>query len=573
MAHHFSEAESVLGSEKTAEYAVLAGEQSLQSNAFEEAEYYFRRAVRSSRNRPADQLTARMFGGLGFILTNSELPSVRQKGWDFLSSAFDLFLRFEAIDRAVAVAETPVAMVGLRGTVDVTARALDVLEKDSLRYGYLLARHAVALKEENGDFENDLSCLERSLNIARKHEDKRLEARIMLHYGQHFAALRDYESTITYCRRAIALAKETGDESVEVRACRSSADAYLSIFDFDNALLVQGQNLELAKRLRVPTTLSFAGEIEFDTARYTGDWARAIEIAESERDRTGNEELHRHRTNLIEHYLTEASDEQVRADVMVTESYDIRSEILVLAVASWLAARDTTYLDLLASFVPESTSADTKNELLMMVAHGIWSITNNNVEYAHDAYEKLSHLTGQWEIHGGVAIDHILGLLAAVVGRDEAEIHFNTAANLCDQAGYSPEIAINSCDHAEFLIKRGNHRDLVKARTLLADAKDIATDKGMEPLKRRVSSLTESIDTAHAKYPDGLSEREAEILRLVAYGLSNQQIADRLVLSRHTVIRHVANIYAKINASNRVQATKYAHDHEIDLIPHNDTAG
>jgi predicted ATPase/DNA-binding CsgD family transcriptional regulator len=65
--------------------------------------------------------------------------------------------------------------------------------------------------------------------------------------------------------------------------------------------------------------------------------------------------------------------------------------------------------------------------------------------------------------------------------------------------------------------------------------------------------------------PAGLSPREVEILRLVAGGESNQAIADRLVLSRRTVENHIANVYSKIGAANRVEATRFALDH--DLLP------
>lgn len=63
--------------------------------------------------------------------------------------------------------------------------------------------------------------------------------------------------------------------------------------------------------------------------------------------------------------------------------------------------------------------------------------------------------------------------------------------------------------------------------------------------------------------PAGLSPREVEILRLVAGGESNQAIADRLVLSRRTVENHIANVYSKIGAANRVEATRFALDHGL----------
>jgi DNA-binding NarL/FixJ family response regulator len=55
-----------------------------------------------------------------------------------------------------------------------------------------------------------------------------------------------------------------------------------------------------------------------------------------------------------------------------------------------------------------------------------------------------------------------------------------------------------------------------------------------------------------------LSAREVEVLRLVAQGKTNAQIADLLVISRNTADRHVSNILSKTGSANRAEATLYA---------------
>jgi DNA-binding NarL/FixJ family response regulator len=61
-----------------------------------------------------------------------------------------------------------------------------------------------------------------------------------------------------------------------------------------------------------------------------------------------------------------------------------------------------------------------------------------------------------------------------------------------------------------------------------------------------------------------LTEREVEILRLVATGMSYRQIAERLVLSHRTVQNHVQNTLAKLQLHNRVELTRYAISHGLD---------
>jgi DNA-binding NarL/FixJ family response regulator len=61
-----------------------------------------------------------------------------------------------------------------------------------------------------------------------------------------------------------------------------------------------------------------------------------------------------------------------------------------------------------------------------------------------------------------------------------------------------------------------------------------------------------------ADRPDGLTSREVEILRLLADGLSNREIAGRLFISESTAANHVRSIFVKTGATNRTQAARYA---------------
>jgi DNA-binding NarL/FixJ family response regulator len=68
-----------------------------------------------------------------------------------------------------------------------------------------------------------------------------------------------------------------------------------------------------------------------------------------------------------------------------------------------------------------------------------------------------------------------------------------------------------------------------------------------------------------APAPDGLTQREVEILALIAHGLTSPEIAAKLFLSNHTIKTHINRIFAKTGSRDRAAAIGYAHRHHIGL--------
>ena len=88
----------------------------------------------------------------------------------------------------------------------------------------------------------------------------------------------------------------------------------------------------------------------------------------------------------------------------------------------------------------------------------------------------------------------------------------------------------------------------------------------MKPLSERVEesqSRLRQLAKPKPEYPDGLTEREVEVLRLIAAGKTNPEIAEELFITRRTVTFHISNLYGKTGTANRVEATSYATRHNL----------
>jgi ATP/maltotriose-dependent transcriptional regulator MalT len=96
------------------------------------------------------------------------------------------------------------------------------------------------------------------------------------------------------------------------------------------------------------------------------------------------------------------------------------------------------------------------------------------------------------------------------------------------------------------------------ARLEIEAAKAAFAKLGTLPDAERAEALLSESDSSH-----GLTQRELEVLRLVVAGKSNKELAAELVISEHTVARHLSNIFGKLGVSSRAQATAFALEHEI----------
>jgi DNA-binding CsgD family transcriptional regulator len=165
-----------------------------------------------------------------------------------------------------------------------------------------------------------------------------------------------------------------------------------------------------------------------------------------------------------------------------------------------------------------------------------------------------------------LAAQRLLGELATAAGDVlAAATWLDAALALADACAAPFERALCLLALAEL---RRATRDRQGIEPLVDEARRICEPLGARSAIARAAALLPArVPTPSGGYPDGLSPREAEVLGLIATGISNQEIADALVLSVRTVERHINSLYRKIDARGRADATAYAARHGLLSSP------
>ena len=174
-----------------------------------------------------------------------------------------------------------------------------------------------------------------------------------------------------------------------------------------------------------------------------------------------------------------------------------------------------------------------------------------------------------------LAVDQpqIMGLILCSQGHLEAsQRNWKQAAELYADAVATAGVGGHTHDVIEAMIGLGRAcHELGQAdeaarhlRTAEAMAHEIANP---QLLAQVTAALAETMGDAATPLPGNLTARQAEVLRLLADGLSNKEIAARLYLSPGTVERHLATIYRKLGLGGRVDAARYAVEHGLAQPP------
>jgi DNA-binding CsgD family transcriptional regulator len=206
-----------------------------------------------------------------------------------------------------------------------------------------------------------------------------------------------------------------------------------------------------------------------------------------------------------------------------------------------------------------SETTDALQRTRLLPAHAEIALALGDVQQARRAADEISAIAGDYESVMLRAIAaHVQGMVALAEGDAQSALSSLRAARSTWQELDAPYETARTRVLIGLACRALGDEDT--AALELESATGLFERLGAIPDLGRVEALAGRTETPATH---GLTPRELEVLRLVAAGKTNRDIAKELVVSEHTVARHIQNIFTKLRVSSRTAATAFAFEHDL----------
>lgn len=579
LAHHYTECRALTGDEPVIKYSMIAGEQALSVYAYEEAGRYFQDAVDLSESRSMDEEVARAHFGLGRALSLTLVGADRARVGNALEAAFEYALSSGVIDLAVRVATFPMNqhMAFRERYHRLIEQALDLVAPDSIEAGYMQNNLGTVIQFATGDFDRANEALRTAIAIGEDHGDLNLQAvavsnllDVRHHHNLHL------EDDLDIALRSVDLARKCNNPDAEAKGLRTAAYTSRERDNIADAVKYAEQGLAAAERFRHGEGTLYAAQCLADMMMVTGDWDRYRELSDKAL------EFDPRNTNTltgrvgVEHLTGSTEQEEKFYDQIVevgrtNPSNDYYARVNAGMAAAWTSMAAPERGQVAVGFAREVLRTPDLPRRAALQAYGALSVVALNQRDRELATEVYDWIIARPEVIQGEGIVlRTLARIEAFVGHaDDAIARIEPFYDRVTKTKPVLDYAMVCYEFAEVLIERATTGDLERSEELLHEAEDLAERYELPGLQTWIETLRSRVarsetDESQPSPPAGLSDREIEVLRLVSQGLSNPEIAERLIISRHTVVRHLANIFSKTGVSSRSEATAFAVRNGID---------
>jgi predicted ATPase/DNA-binding CsgD family transcriptional regulator len=441
----------------------------------------------------------------------------------------------DAVQRAALEVELGACLMWTSDAADATA-AIDTAFASARQLGenQLMARALRAraeLRGRNGDMDGAATDFEETARLAQQAGDTRLAAQA-LHAAAAFHLQRArIDRGLEFVSRAGELAERTRDLPTLAEAHATHALVSFMQGDWDGAR----EHLDAGNRVAADLRQFPQGAFYLVSV----DWHRTLLLA------SGDDEL-------------DALAESIRTATLPHVVYEPARWLILTKVS---AARGATAdakesLGMAARFIPPVAPPGLFDVWITAGFAYLSCLCDvGETEGLPELYDRLRPYADLIAAHSYPPLE--LGRAAALLRRwDDAFEWLGRALISAREARSRPLEVLARYETAVTHLRRGGPDDAAEARRHLERARAEFGALGM-PLFREAAR--HRLDELEGRERAGnLTARETEVLKLLAAGRSNREIAGELTLSENTVLRHVSNIFAKLGVENRAAATAWA---------------
>ena len=584
LAYHFLQG-SVIG--KAADYALKAGDKASDVYAWEQAIAQYETAAElleklEMEPRQQAEVLEKLILALGML-----------KGRDFLDHTEKASSIYEALGdglKAGAV-HLQASLLWRAGDWEIAhAHAMQAIlllepegESEQLAAAYCRAGDVAA--HLNGPAPGAIALIERGRDMAQRlgNADEftlavtRLAHMLVYHVGE-------LERGLELHNEAWETAKSTNDAAARANVAAALSLAHMSLRDVDNAIQWVKESMEANDRAGKMHSKMVNALVLAQASALSGNVSQALQSLEMARQlarKTGIEiynvpgpmivaqpllDFHLGDWDRAEEGLLECLESGRRNHIpAVTQEANSALGRLHLEEGEFESAR--------MYFLEAATASEVRGEKTLEIAPRAAlaqvALAEGEVDEARAHLNRAQEILLNGQDWRGLAAEVKLSEAALATYEERweyAAAAFHEASEINRRYGLPYYEARSLTEWGRMCLSRNDRGDRQQAEDLFNQALDIFQRIQARKMVQKVVALKDQIETmpvnAHT-YPDRLTQREVEVLLLIAGGNSNREIAKVLYLSVRTIERHITNIYVKINARGKADATAYALNRDL----------
>jgi len=568
LAHHFFEASPAGDPGKAADYCRQAAESAIAGRAYSEATGLYERALQvlEFETKPNSELRFDVLVAMGKAQYQSgQLNSATQ---NLLRAALLAHHShwWSRLGEALIAFQHLCQQSGLRHVVSVPLHkiALKQLPNDAVKLRARVYTSLANAYRMGAEPELAAETFRRGVSLARKCDDPAVLLN-SLRKGAWVVG-RKPEGVwdgLVIAQEALQLAKQLGDTGAVLDALTDLAFQFSHLGQTNELEQCLSELGELAERERLVHFQAMHNGFETAIAILRGQWTQALNGAKSGLDLTppqgvfGIEGRYAFQMFAIKKAQGSLGEIAGRVQQFMEQSQDANAWLpgqVLLQVELGQNSKARAALDRLGN-PGELPQDDLHGIALIYLAEACARL--RDIPRCKILFELLLPYRGlNANLGGTVMLGAVSGFLAVLAGiikdNRQARRLYEEAIEMNTEMQAFPALAHAQVGLARHLLGSDKADDHAKARSLLSQARSIAQTHKLRP---ELDAVANAGELAGA---DELTRREIDVLKLVADGRSNRQIAEKLFISQSTVATHIRHIFRKIGAKNRTEAVENA---------------